>query len=410
MYWQGALSALAIGILVGIVRERRLPTEQSQAGLRTHALVAILGYVAWGLGVWPFMGLLAVVGALVFTGYRATAPQNLGLTGEVAVLVTLFLSALVQQEPALAVGLGVLVASLLEFKQLSHRLTREWITQQEIQDALVLAVAALVVMPLLPAQAIDPWHVLLPTTLWRIVVLVMAAGMVGHLAQRVLGLRWGLPVAGFCSGLVSSTAALVHLGHKARQDPSLTYSASASALLSNLASLLLMLGVIGAVSSTLLRAVAVPMAAACAALLAGALVCMWFAVASAATSMALQDSAFKLSHALFLALLMGGVSLLSAGLQAVFGDAGVFVTAVLVAIAEVHAAAASVAQMSLRSEVSLAVSAWSVLAVLAASAMAKTVLAFVSGGTGFGWRVGAGLAGMVGAAVLTLRWLPLTGS
>ena len=85
-------------------------------------------------------------------------------------------------------------------------------------------------------------------------------------------------------------------------------------------------------------------------------------------------------------------------------------TAVLVAIAEVHAAAASVAQMSLRSEVSLAVSAWSVLAVLAASAMAKTVLAFVSGGTGFGWRVGAGLAGMVGAAVLTLRWLPLTGS
>lgn len=410
MDWQGALTALAIGILVGVVRERRRQAELSQAGLRTHALVAVVGYVAWGLGVWPFIGLLAVVGALVFTSYRATAPQDPGLTGEVAVLVTLLLSALVQQEPALAVGLGVLVASLLEFKQLSHRFTREWITPQEMQDALVLAVAALVVMPLLPEPAIDPWNVLRPTTLWRIVVLVMAAGMLGHLAQRILGLRWGLPVAGFCSGLVSSTAALVHLGHKARQDPSLTQSASASALMSNLASLLLMLGVIGTVSPALLLAVAVPMAAACAALLVGVWVCMHSAATSAATPIALKAHAFQLSHALLLAVLMGGVSVLSAGLQAVFGDAGVWVTAVLVAVAEVHAAAASVAQMSLSRGVPLALSAWSLVLVLAASAVAKTVLAFVSGGTRFGGCVGAGLAAMAGVAAVTLRWMPQAGS
>lgn len=396
---------MAIGILLGVVRERRHNAQLSKAGLRTHALVAVAGYVAWGLGVWPFMGLLAVVGALVLHGYRATAAQDPGLTGEVALMVTLMLAALVQQDPALAVGLGVLVASLLEFKQLSHRFTREWITPQEMQDALVLAVAALVVMPLLPEQAIDPWNVLRPTTLWRIVVLVMAAGMLGHLAQRVLGLRWGLPVAGFCSGLVSSTAALVHLGHRARQDNSLNHSASAAALLSNLASLLLMLGVIGAVSPALLRAVAGPMAAACAALLVAALVCLRFAEPVADASLQLKGSAFKLGHALLLAVLMGGVSLLSAGLQAVFGDAGVLVTAVLVAIAEVHAASASVAQMSLTSGVSMAVSAWSLVAVLAASAVAKTVLAFVSGGAGFGWRVGAGLAGMAGAAAAMMLWL-----
>lgn len=402
MTWQGALTALAIGILLGVVRERRPQADKSKAGLRTHALVSILGYVAWGLGPWPFTATVLAVGALVYSGYRATAPTDPGLTGEIAVLVTLMLSALVHPNAAMAVGLGVLVATLLEFKQVSHRFTREWITQQELQDTLVLAVAALVVMPLLPSQAVDPWNVLRPTTLWRIVVLVMAVGMLGHLAQRLLGLRWGLPIAGFFSGFVSSTAALAHLGHKAREDVALTAPASAAALLSNLASLLLMMAVIGAVSPDLLRTVAWPLGAAGLGLLAVALLCLHKGAPLATSSIQLTDSAFKLSHALLLALVVGGVSLLSAGLQAWWGHAGVLLTAVLVAMAEVHAAAASVAQLSMASDMPLKLVAWSLVAVLASSAVAKTFLAFVSGGAGFGLRVGSGLAAMVIGASLTL--------
>jgi len=402
MNWQGALTALAIGILLGVVRERRPQADKSKAGLRTHALVSILGYVAWGLGPWPFTATVLAVGALVYSGYRATAPTDPGLTGEIAVLVTLMLSALVHPNAAMAVGLGVLVAILLEFKQVSHRFTREWITQQELQDTLVLAVAALVVMPLLPSQAVDPWNVLRPTTLWRIVVLVMAVGMLGHLAQRLLGLRWGLPIAGFFSGFVSSTAALAHLGHKAREDVALTAPASAAALLSNLASLLLMMAVIGAVSPDLLRAVAWPLGAAGLGLLAVALLCLHKGAPLATSSIQLTDSAFKLSHALLLALVLGGVSLLSAGLQAWWGHTGALLTAMLVAMVEIHAAAASLAQLSLASDMPMNLVTWSLVAVLASSAVAKTLLAFISGGAGFGWRVALGLAAMVTGASLTL--------
>ena len=402
MTWQGALTALAIGILLGVVRERRPQADKSKAGLRTHALVSILGYVAWGLGPWPFTATVLAVGALVYSGYRATAPTDPGLTGEIAVLVTLMLSALVHPNAAMAVGLGVLVATLLEFKQVSHRFTREWITQQELQDTLVLAVAALVVMPLLPSQAVDPWNVLRPTTLWRIVVLVMAVGMLGHLAQRLLGLRWGLPIAGFFSGFVSSTAALAHLGHKAREDVALTAPASAAALLSNLASLLLMMAVIGAVSPDLLRAVAWPLGAAGLGLLAVALLCLHKGAPLATSSIQLTDSAFKLSHALLLALVVGGVSLLSAGLQAWWGHTGALLTAMLVAMVEIHAAAASLAQLSLASDMPMNLVTWSLVAVLASSAVAKTLLAFISGGAGFGWRVALGLAAMVTGASLTL--------
>jgi len=406
MNWPGALTALAIGVLMGIVRERRSQADTSKAGLRTHALVAILGHVAWALGPWPFIAALSVVGALVYVGYRATATQEPGLTGEIAVLVTLMLSALVHLDAAMAVGLAVLGASLLEFKHISHRFTREWLTPQELQDALVLAVAALVVLPLLPDQAVDPWNVLRPSTLWRIVVLVMAVGMMGHMAQRLLGQRWGLPVAGFFSGFVSSTAALVHWGHKARDDAALTGCASAGALLANLASLLLMMAVIGTVAPRLFSAVAWPMGAAGLGLL---LVVLGYlrqggsqAVPQSAAPIQLSERAFKLSHALILALVLGCVSLLSALLQALWGQAGVLATAMLVALVEVHAAALSVAQMSLLTSTSLSMASWGLVAVLAASALAKTLLAFFSGGAAYGWRVGLGLGVMVSSAALTL--------
>jgi uncharacterized membrane protein (DUF4010 family) len=69
---------------------------------------------------------------------------------------------------------------------------------------LLLAGAALVVMPLLPDHAVDSWGVLVPTRLWRMVVLILAVGMAGHLASRIVGARWGLPLAGFLSGFASS--------------------------------------------------------------------------------------------------------------------------------------------------------------------------------------------------------------
>ena len=183
------LTALGVGLLIGVVRERRHQPGRTKAGTRTHALVAMLGYVSWSLGTCPFVVTVLVIGALVIGGYQATAQSDPGQTGEVALLATLMLSALAQHNPSLSAALGVLAAALLHAKQASQRISRVLITDQELQDALILAAAALVVMPLLSDQAMDPWGVLQATTLWRIVVLVMAVGMLGHVAQRALGGR-----------------------------------------------------------------------------------------------------------------------------------------------------------------------------------------------------------------------------
>ena len=128
----------------------------------------------------------------------------------------------------------------------------------------------------------------------------------------------------------------------------------------------------------------------------------WRAHQSAAVIAPSSGRAFKLSQALLIAAMIAGVSLLAAWLGQRFGSAGVLITTMLVALAEVHAAAAGVAQLQVSGTVTLDVARWGILGVLSASSLAKTVLAFASGGTRYGFQLAMGLIAMASAAWLGL--------
>ncbi|WP_313572044.1 DUF4010 domain-containing protein, partial [Comamonas terrigena] len=254
--FRALLAALGVGLLVGVVRERMHAGPALMAGTRTHALVGLLGCVAWMLGSGVFIAALLAVAGLTALAYGFTAREDPGLTGEIALLLTALLGGLAARDPALAAALGVLMAILLQAKVPMQKLSREWISEKELQDALMLGAAALVVMPLLSRSPIDPWGAVSPLMVWRIVVLVMAVGMLGHVAQRLFGARWGLSIAGFFAGFASSTAAVSGMGQRARAEPAHTSACAAAALLANLASLLLFVAVVGAVSPALLQTAA----------------------------------------------------------------------------------------------------------------------------------------------------------
>lgn len=399
----GLATALGLGLLIGVIRERRHEPANTVAGTRTHTLLALLGAIAWIPGLSAFVAALLVVGALAVASHLRSAPTDPGLTSEVTIVVTFALGGLAIQNPALAAAIGVLVAILLHAKQPLQHFSREWISERELSDALLLAAAALVVMPILPTRAIDPWGVLFPTTIWRIVVLVMAVGMLGHIAMRAIGANWGLPLAGFFSGFASSTAAVAGLGSRARTHASLSLPAASAALLANLASLLLFSAVLGAASPGLLASMSWPLSAAGASLL---LIAAFGLRRSRhdAPAEAAPGGAFKLSHALFIAGVIAAVLLLAAWLGDLFGEVGVLTAAVLVALAEVHAAAASIAQLHASGGLGSGTSHWGVIAVLAASALSKSVIAFISGGRRYGTLVASGLLLMVAAAALT-TWI-----
>jgi len=396
-------TALGLGLLIGVVRERRHDQGTVIAGTRTHALLALLGAIGALLGTALFIAVLVGVAALAVASYLKTAKDDPGLTGEVAMLATALLGGLAAQSPAVAAGLGVLVAILLHAKQPLRRFSRDLLSEREIEDALMLAAAALVVMPLLPDAAIDPWGVLHLPVLWRIVVLVMAVGLAGHVAMRAIGPERGLPLAGFFAGFASSTAAVAGFASRARGDASQLAPAASAALLANLSSLLLVAVILGTASSAQLARLAWPLAAgALALLLAAALGLRRGSRPPPADQPALAERAVRPMQALLLAGLIGAVLLLSAWLRSLFGAAGVIVAAVLVALAELHAAVATLGQLDAAGGLGPAAADWAMVATLAAASLAKSVLAFVGGGRAYGLRVGGGLAAMTLAAAATL--------
>lgn len=392
----GLATAAGIGLLIGLVRERANAEHPNQiAGLRTHALAALIGAVGFWLGTAVLVALLAGLALMTALGYRRSSENDPGLTGEVSLLLTPLLGALAMQAPPLAAGLGVAIALLLQAKASLHHFSRVLLTEQELHDGLVLLASALVVLPLLPSAAIDPWGVLRPNAVWRLVVLVMGVGVLGHIAQRAAGARWGLPLAGFFAGFVSSTAAVAGYGATVRQQPELAATAASAALFSNLASLLLMAVVVASVSPALLMAGALPLSGAGAALLLGALLGLRAQPARSGEPPQLNGRSFQLRHALLLALAISVVLLISAALTQVMGSAGALVTAALAALAEWHAAAASLAQLAAADALPLSNAHWGLVLLLVSSAIAKTALAFISGNRRYGMRVAFGLWCMV---------------
>ncbi|EFI60497.1 MULTISPECIES: DUF4010 domain-containing protein [Comamonas] len=406
--WAGVdhwVVSLGCGLLIGLVSERRGSEHESIAGTRTHAIAALLGCAAWWLGVLPFAVVLLLVGALTVAAYWHSAPNDPGLTSEVTLLFSLTLGALSHKSPTLTAALGILCALLVHSKGSIQRWSRELLRENELRDGLLLGAAALVVMPLLPQAPIDPWGVLSLAALWKVVVLFMAVGMLGHILTRVLGPRWGLPVTGFFSGFVSSTAAIASLGQLAKSDEHQQAQAFGCAMLAQLASLCLFIAILSTTSIALMLSMALPLLVAALCLVLAAATGLLNRQKTATQTEFETERVFKLSTALLIAGTIALMLVLGAWLQHIFGSTGVLVAAAFAALAELHAAAASLGQLFASGSLPLPIAQWGLLVILASSAIAKSVLAFAVGGVKYGTRISLGLASMVTGAGLSLLWI-----
>lgn len=395
------ISALGLGLLIGIVRERQRGAQQQiAAGMRTHALAALAGAVSWQLGLPVFAIALAAMALLAFGSYRSSPASAPGLTGEVALVLTTLLGGLAQPSPGLAAALAVLVALLLQSRVALHRFSRELISEAEVRDGLLLLAAVVLVLPLLPNAAVGPYGVLNPAKLWQLVVLVMAISAAGHIALRVVGSRFGLPLAGFFAGFVSSTAAIAGFGQRLRENPALRRPCVAAAQAAALASLLLALPVLGTVSADYLGLVLPQLLAFGAVLALAVLLGLRSDGVDAEAAMPTATSRmFSLSHALIFAALIATVLWLSAFLQERFGSTGVLLTSAMAALVELHAAMASIAQLGAGGALAEPLAQWALQAVLLSSVLARGVVAFTTGGRVYGLHV---------AGVLGLAWLAST--
>jgi uncharacterized membrane protein (DUF4010 family) len=306
----------------------------------------------------------------------------------------------------LAAGLGVVVAALLYAKTSLHHFTRELLSEREVHDGLILLASALIILPLIPNHPVGPYDSFNPATLWKLVVLVMAISALGHVSLRVVGNRWGLALAGFFAGYVSSTAAIAGFGQRVRSTPTLLRSAVGAAMFANLASLSLFVPVLLAVAPELLPVLAAQLIAAGTVLLLGGLLGLRGGESATLAPPTSESRMFRIGQVLAFAVLITAVLFVSAALNAWLGPRGALIAPMLAAMAELHAATASVGQLFHQHLLSVEQARWSLLGLLATSVLAKSIVAGISGGRAFGLRVAAGLIAMLAAvlAVLLLPW------
>lgn len=389
--------AAGIGLLVGIERERRRGESPAPfvAGVRTFTLIGLAGGLAELLGgpAVALAGAFVVVAALA--GYKRTLEVDPGLTTEIAMLVVFLLGVLAMRMPQLAAALGVAVAVLLAAKTRLHRFVREMLSEQELHDGLLLAGCALVVLPLLPAGAVDPWGVLDLRRLWTLVVLVMAINAAGYVALRALGPRYGLAVAGFAGGFVSSTATIAGMGTRARQTPALLAACAGAGLMSSVATVVQLALLVGVMSPALLAHLALPLALVGLVALVAAVLGNRHAIGDGAPHEELPlGRAFQPLAALKFTALLALVLLGSAALSHWLGNAGATAGIALAGFADAHAGAASAAQLVSAGDLAVHEAMWPVLAAFCTNTLSKLAFAWATGGRGYALRLLPGLLAM----------------
>jgi uncharacterized membrane protein (DUF4010 family) len=398
------LTALGLGLLIGTVRERQ--QADTLAGVRTHALTAMLGAIALQMGTPEFLIMLGLVAGLVLIGYWRSSVEDRGLTGEIALLLTALLGGLALTHATLAAALGVIAAALLYAKASLHRFTRELLSEREVHDGLVLLAAALIILPLIPNHPVGPFASFNPSTLWRLVVLVMAISALGHISLRVIGNRWGLAIAGFFAGYVSSTAAIAGFGQRVREKPEILRSAVAAAMFANLASLSLIVPVLLTVAPELLPVLAAQLLAAGVVLLIGGLLGLRGGTSGRIAPPTSESRMFRIGQVLTFAVAITAVLFISAALNAWLGPHGALIAPLFAALAELHAAIASVGQLFHQHVLDAEQARWALLGVLAMSVLAKTIVAGVSGGRAYALRVAVGLIAALLATLAAMLFPP----
>ena len=262
-------TAIVLGALIGIEREKRKAEEEDYghvAGLRTFILLALLGASAGWLSrtfstPWILAAALLIVGAVVVAGYFVTARSSQdgkGLTTEVAAVVVFLLGAMVMLGySALAIGLGVVTAAVLAYKQPLHGFV-EKLGWDDVYAGLRLLIATFIALPLLPNEPIDPWGALNPYKLWLLVILISSLSLVGYVLTRLLGANRGVALTGLMGGLASSTAVTLSFAKEGREKPEIANALACGILLAWAVMFIRVLVLVAVVNRALLAPLLVP--------------------------------------------------------------------------------------------------------------------------------------------------------
>jgi uncharacterized membrane protein (DUF4010 family) len=410
----GIGTALAVGALVGLERERRSRAEKQPmfGGIRTFPLIALLGslsglaigaFGAMGLAV-PFICVTAfLIGAYIRVPRTPEQPA-LGLTSEFSAILVFFLGAVpfleaipldFQARTVLAGACGAVVMAALALREPLHKIA-EAVSSEDLFATVRFVLLAVVLLPLLPNKTWDPFESLNPYKIGLVVVLIAAVSFVGYVAVRILGERRGIGVTAVFGGIASSTAVTLSFAGKAKAQPELS-RISAFAIVLACTIMLPRLGVvIAAMYPPLMEHVWPVFAATIGVGLVGSAVLYRIAGKRGETVYIKREEThthpklnnpFSLQQAIKLGIAFAMIRFVAAAAYHYFHEAGFYVSALLAGLTDVDAITISATRMYELEQIDAKVATIAIACAILTNSLIKTFFAVSMGGKRVGTLV-----------------------
>lgn len=388
-WWRFGM-ALLIGSLLGLEREFIQQKEDAPdfAGIRTFALIALLGAVAAFLtadmGILPaaisFSGLI-LLAVVSYIGDLIHRGKGAGITTEVAAMLTFLFGVLVMSDKwEVAIALSVITALLLSLKGRLHDVIRK-MTSEDLFVTLQFALVAAVILPLLPNRAIDPLGLLNPFQVWLVVVFVSAIGFSGYVLMKVLGPARGINLTGVLGGLVSSTATTISFSTRSRETPALSAHFAQGVVLASSVMVPRMLLLVLVIYPPLLRTVIIPLSA----MLVAGLVVVLVLQRKYETLEQAPEQAFTLAHPLKLmtaikfGLMFAVVFVIVEFALDSFGSVGVYFTSAIAGLTDVNAITLSLSRLVEGFQLNHQVAGIAIIIAALTNTIAKGAIAYFAG-------------------------------
>lgn len=404
------ITSLAIGLLIGLERERR---PDAKAGLRTFGLTAQLGTLSaliaqasgssWILAVGM---LLAGTMMLVANAVDPHDDGDPGTTSVVALMLAYGLGAAVWYGyGSLAVMLAIGTTALLYFKPQLQGMTRQ-LGPKDLISILQFGVLSFVILPILPDQDYGPYQAFNPYQIWRMVVLISGVSLAGYAALRLVGARHGAALIGFFGGLVSSTATTMVFARHARSDGQLTTTAAAVILIANLM-VTLRLGVVAtALAPSLAPQLGVVLGSG---LLLGLIVAAihWRSLGRQPDlPMPEVTNPTEIKAALTFGLLYGVILFLAAWLQDIAGSQGLYLISLASGLTDVDAISLSTLRLFNLQKIGAQPAVTAIALAMLANLAFKSGMVISIGGTTLARRALPGMLAIAAGTVAALMLMP----
>lgn len=205
--------AIGIGMLVGMERE----WSNKDVGIRTFALVALLGMLASLIA--QSVAIAALIGVFLLVAAMNTRSilhdRSLEITTSAALMVNYLLGVLVGLGHIFTPVAGAIVMTMLLAWKTELSRFAGGLQPAEIRSAVLLGLIGFVIYPVLPNRYVDPWQLFNPSDAWISVIAIAGIGFVNYVLLRIYSTR-GLYLGALFGGLVNSSATVAELGTRLR--------------------------------------------------------------------------------------------------------------------------------------------------------------------------------------------------